>query len=187
MIPKNTNLSITTVSGDSYIENLQGNLKVKSVSGDIEIENIIGEIDLYAISGDIKIKNIEGNFKINSKSGDITLLDIKKGGFVKTYSGDIDLKEGIIDKLFTSSFSGDINFENLKINEGIDIKTISGEINLKTDTKDLNIIIDTKTGEGIVVYEGKVTKITKGEIGFGTKEKIVNIKTLSGDFRIEIF
>jgi DUF4097 and DUF4098 domain-containing protein YvlB len=185
-IPKKTNLYISTVSGDSEIKNLSGKLKIKSVSGDINIENIDGEIDLYTISGDLELKNVDGDFKLNSKSGDISLINVKDIGFIKTYSGDVNLKDCEVKKLYISSFSGDQTFYNLKINDTIEIKTISGDINIKTDTKDLVIISDTKTGDGTIVYEGKVTKITKGEIGFGSKERILNIKTLSGDFKIEI-
>lgn len=63
---------------------------------------------------------------------------------------------------------------------------MSGDINLKTPTKDINVFIDTRTGEGEIIYEGKITKLTKGEIGFGSKDKKINIKTLSGDYKIEV-
>lgn len=185
-VPTDVDLFVSTISGDINIENISGSLKVKSVSGDIEVKNIDGEIDLYSISGDIDVEEIKGNFKLNTKSGDINAKKINKSGFIKSYSGDIEIKEGDLEKGYFSTFSGDISLLNISLKESIEIKTISGDINLITPTKDIDIIIDTKTGEGEIVYEGEKTKITKGEIGFGLKDKILNIKTLSGNYKIEV-
>lgn len=186
LIPKKTNIFVNSVSGNVNIENLNGSVKVKSVSGDIEVKNVEGELDLYTISGDIFVEHIKANFKLNSKSGNIDAKNINKSGFIKSYSGDIDIKDAFLEKAFLSTFSGDISLFNLSFEESIETKTMSGDINLKTPTKDINVFIDTRTGEGEIIYEGKITKLTRGEIGFGSKEKKINIKTLSGDYKIEV-
>ncbi|MCX8095277.1 MAG: DUF4097 domain-containing protein [Caldisericia bacterium] len=185
-VPTKTNALVNTVSGNVEIENINGNIKIKCVSGDIEIKNIDGDIDLYSISGDIIIESINGNFKLNSKSGDINAKNINKSGFIKTYSGDIDINKGHLEKFILSTFSGDVSIYNLTLEDSVEIKTISGDINLTTSTKDINVFIETKTGEGSIIYEGKITKLTRGEIGFGSKDKKINIKTLSGNYKIEV-
>jgi len=53
-------------------------------------------------------------------------------------------------------------------------------------TKDIKITIETKSGEGSIIYEGKLTSINKGEISFGGGDKILFVKTLSGDINIDI-
>jgi len=186
IIPTNNNLVIDNVSGNIEIRNINGNLKLKTVSGDIKIENINGDVDCYTISGDIKIDNIKGDFNVVSKSGDINIRNIEKEGVIKTYSGDIEIKYGNFNKLLSSTFSGDQKLDNIDINESMEIKTMSGDIDLGLLTKDIKITIETKSGEGSINYEGKLTSINKGEISFGGGDKILFVKTLSGDINIDI-
>lgn len=185
-VPKEVDLFINIISGDVNIENVIGEIKVKSVSGNIEVKNALGIIDIYTISGDIDIENINGNFKLNTKSGDINAKRIKNSGFIKSYSGDIEIDDCYLEKGSLSTFSGDISLLNFSLNESVEIKTMSGDIKLITPTKDLDITIDTKTGEGEIIYEGEKTKIIKGKFGFGLKDKFINIKTLSGNYKIEV-
>jgi len=186
IIPTNNNLVVDNVSGNIEIRNINGNLKLKTVSGDIKIENINGDVDCYTISGDIKIDNIKGDFNVVSKSGDINIRNIEKEGIIKTYSGDIEIKYGNFNKLLSSTFSGDQKLDNIDINESMEIKTMSGDIDLGLLTKDIKITIETKSGEGSINYEGKLTSINKGEISFGGGDKILFVKTLSGDINIDI-
>ena len=186
IIPTKNNLIIDNISGNIEIRNINGNLKLKTVSGDIKIENINGDVDCYTISGDIKIDNIKGDFNVVSKSGDINIRNIEKEGVIKTYSGDIEIKYGNFNKLLSSTFSGDQKLDNIDINESMEIKTMSGDIDLGLLTKDIKITIETKSGEGSINYEGKLTSINKGEISFGGGDKILFVKTLSGDINIDI-
>ncbi|HOL82544.1 MAG TPA: DUF4097 family beta strand repeat-containing protein [Caldisericia bacterium] len=186
IIPTKNNLIIDNISGNIEIRNINGNLKLKTVSGDIQIENINGDVDCYTISGDIKIDNIKGEFNVVSKSGDINIRNIEKEGIIKTYSGDIEIKYGNFNKLLSSTFSGDQSLDNININESMEIKTMSGDIDLSLLTKDIKITIETKSGEGSINYEGKLTNINKGEISFGEGDKTLFVKTLSGDINIDI-
>ncbi|MGB9749811.1 MAG: DUF4097 family beta strand repeat-containing protein [Caldisericia bacterium] len=186
VVPSNSNVIVNDITGDIEVKNIKGNLKIKTVSGDIELKDIQGDVDCYTLSGDISIENLNGNFKINSKSGDIFANDIEDGGIIKTYSGDIRIKYGNFERLLLSTFSGDQRLENIKINDLMEIHTISGDINLSILTKDLKIEVDTKSGEGSIEHEGKITKVNKGEVKIGEGDKILRIKTLSGDINIDI-
>lgn len=186
ILPLNSNLIINNISGNVVVEKIIGNLKVKNVSGDIKIKDIEGKIDCYAISGDIKAYNIKGEFSLVSKSGDIDIDNIEHEGIIKTYSGDIEIKDGNFKKLFLSTFNGDQKLENINIDDSMEIKTMSGEVSLNLLTKDIKILIETKTGEGRINYEGKITNIEKGKISFGDGSKKLFIKTISGYININI-
>lgn len=186
ILPLNSNLIINNISGNIDVKKIIGNLKLKTISGDIRIKNIEGKIDCNSISGDIKANKIKGEFNIISKSGDIDIDDIEEEGVIKTYSGDLEIKDGNFKKIFLSTFSGDHKLDNVNINDSMEIKNTSGEVNLNLLTKDIKIIIENKTGEGRINYEGKVTKIGRGEISFGEGSKKLFIKTTSGDININI-
>lgn len=186
ILPLNSNLIINNISGNIDVEKIIGNVKLKTVSGDIRIKDIKGKIDCYAISGDIKVNNIKGEFNIVSKSGDIDIDDIEEEGIIKTYSGDVEIKDGNFKKIFLSTFSGNQELDNVNINDSMEIKNTSGEVSLNLSTKDIKILIENKTGEGTINYEGRITKIGTGEITFGDGSKKLFIKTTNGDININI-
>lgn len=186
ILPLNSNLIINNISGNIDVKKIIGDIKLKTVSGDIRIKDIEGKIDCYAISGDIKAKNIKGEFNIISKSGDINIDDIEEEGVIKTYSGNIEIKDGNFKKIFLSTFSGNQELDNVNINDSMEIKNTSGEVSLNLSTKDIKILIENKTGAGRINYEGRITKIGRGEISFGDGSKKLFIKTTSGDININI-
>lgn len=186
IVPSNINLSINNISGDIDVENINGDVKLKTVSGDIRLEDIKGDVDCYTLSGDIRINNISGEFNITSKSGDISINNIEKEGFIKTYSGDLKIKDGNFEKILLSTFSGDQRVDNVNINDSMEIKTMSGDIDINLLTKDIKILIETKSGEGKINYEGKITNIDRGEMSFGEGNKKLFVKTISGDINIDI-
>lgn len=185
-IPKNINLIVNDISGNINIKNINGSFKIKGISGNVEIENISGDGYIYTISGDIECNLIKGNFNISSKSGDISFNDSELSGNIKTYSGDIEIKDGNFEKVSISTFSGDCYLKKINFNDSMDIKTMSGDVDISLLTKDLKVIVDSKSGEGRISYQGKETKIGKGEMSFGFGGKKLFIKTYSGDVDITI-
>ena len=186
IVPSNINLFINNISGDIDVKNINGNVKLKTISGDIKLEDIKGDVDCYTLSGDIRINNISGEFNIVSKTGDINIDNIEKEGVIKTYSGDLEIKDGNFEKILLSTFSGDQRVDNVNINDSMEIKTMSGDIDIDLLTKDIRILIETKSGEGKINYEGKITNIDRGEISFGDGSKKLFVKTISGDINIDI-
>uniref|UniRef100_A0A7C6AAU4 Uncharacterized protein n=1 Tax=candidate division WOR-3 bacterium TaxID=2052148 RepID=A0A7C6AAU4_UNCW3 len=91
-LPKDTQLKLSSVSGDWEIEEVEGELEIRTISGDIELKEVKGVAVINTISGDIDGKELNGNFLVKSQSGDIDLaFKGVRQGELETKSGDITL------------------------------------------------------------------------------------------------
>ena len=113
-IPEKTNIEFNVISGNFTASGLKADIHGKAISGDIDVSDLNGKLKLEAISGNIKVKKADGEFKLKAVSGDINASEI-------TFNGKSDF----------NCISGDIEIVLAKTAEyGMNLKTISGDINL---------------------------------------------------------
>lgn len=175
------NLDIRTVSGEINLDDFKLNLKdfnIKTTSGDISIDSIIESKDtqIKSVSGEIRINELTNSDSIiKTTSGNINIDKLKsKDITMSSISGELELGniEGILD---LNTTSGDISINNFKMLDSSDISTISGEVRIGMDA-DNNCIVTTHSLSG-----DSDIRTNK----FGSKQYDLNIKTTSGDIRVD--
>jgi DUF4097 and DUF4098 domain-containing protein YvlB len=170
---------IDTASGEIKISEMNSsiNSNIRSSSGDIKIEEFNSEeIEIKSISGEIFCENIKSKngFNVETSSGDINIKNLENSeGNFKSISGEINLVSlEKINSIITSS--GNIKIISYLINNNLNIKTVSGEVELDLK-EDSSIDLEFESVSGYLknhfgdIYEG---------------ENKVYVKTSSGDLSI---
>ena len=175
------NLNIKTVSGEINLSDFNlslNDLTVKTTSGDIDLNSIFkaNDVEIKSVSGEINVKDIvcdDATFK--TTSGDIEIDKvISKDIEMNTVSGEMVLGkiEGIVTAKTTS---GEISIDDLKILDNSKLSSVSGEITVRMND-DNNCVISTDSLSGD-------SDISSNK--YGNKEFDLNIKTTSGDIRVD--
>jgi len=157
-LPRRMSVSVSSASGDIWIEELDGEQSIRTLSGDITVADIgsdpttahvmktksgdvvggalTGEISLSSLSGDVEINGFSGTLQVATQSGDITIQDGSGSVQLKTMSGDIDAALNTLgDKPVTvTSVSGDIELD-IPNGSAVDVtaKSASGDVEVKMD------------------------------------------------------
>jgi DUF4097 and DUF4098 domain-containing protein YvlB len=96
-VPRGSQLSVDTVSGDITVSDMKGRLELNTVSGDLNVKGSPREVKLNSVSGDIKLDDGASleNADLNTVSGSIDAhLNFRSGGSFKfgTVSGNVSLR-----------------------------------------------------------------------------------------------
>jgi DUF4097 and DUF4098 domain-containing protein YvlB len=129
VLPADSEIHITTGSGDVEVTGVKGPANFATGSGAISASNIAGDVHATAGSGDIKLSNIQGEVQAAVGSGDLTLEDVH--GLARLHTG-----------------SGDLGITNP--GDAVEINTVSGNINIKGASPDIRV----RTSSGDVNVEG---------------------------------
>lgn len=151
-IPRDSSLSVNTVSADQRIVGVRGGQRLQAVSGGIETEvgpgelevktvsgNILargqgggGSVRATTISGDIQLDDVGRELDLNTVSGDMVVRnDRLERGRIKTTNGDLELTTtlGEAARLDAEAINGDLNFTlRGRIDAEFDIETFNGDI-----------------------------------------------------------
>jgi len=136
-VPKKISMDIDDGSGDTRIENIDGDVRVDDGSGDLELERITGLADIDDGSGGIDIFDIGGSVMIDDGSGEIR---------VKQVGGDVEIDDG----------SGDIMVR--KIGGSVAVDDGSGDIRIRYVEQDVEIIDDSSGDVRIAHVDGRVKR-----------------------------
>ncbi len=150
-----SHFSVITSSGDSNLEDLQGNLQMESSSGEIRIKNLAGTLNVKTTSGDVSLKEIESPAFIQTRtvSGEIKAEKVKGTLNLESTSGDMQVRQS--DQLSGSSIrsvSGDVSMRVVALTSYCVIaETTSGNQNINPSagacTSDNPITITTVSGD----------------------------------------
>lgn len=173
-VPKtyNKSLDVSTVTGDSYIKDLNlSSLNFTSTSGGLTLTDIeMNNFTFKSTSSDLDATNIilkNNDNKLSSVSGELTLNNVKGNLNFNTTSGDVDFDK-LLGDVNGSTISGDIS---IRISKDTGIKT-----NLKTVSGDIDVFPLIKILE-------KSNNTLEGTIGDNINYNL-NISTTSGDISI---
>ncbi len=96
-VPANTNLAVSTVSGDVVGHGMRGDTEARSVSGDVLLTDVVGKIvEAQTVSGNIELNRVNADEVVaETVSGDVDFSGaIQKNGDydMKTLSGDVIMR-----------------------------------------------------------------------------------------------
>jgi len=131
-VPRNIDISVSSISGDININNIIGKIRIESVSGNFNGKDLSGSMFGELVSGDINLVcNDFEKIKIKSRSGDVTLqLDKKVEAEIEleTESGSIQCDFDLLEEQRSDNeLKGIIN----KSTAEISIKSRSGDLSIK--------------------------------------------------------
>jgi DUF4097 and DUF4098 domain-containing protein YvlB len=157
-VPRSIDVSVSTASGDIWLEELEGAQEVATLSGDISVSDIgrdtsvaqvmktksgdvvagalTGDVSLSSLSGDMEINGFTGRLQVSTKSGDVTIQAGAGPVHARTLSGDLlvrldSLGEGPV---ALTSVSGDIGL-SIPEASAVDLsaRSTSGEVDVALD------------------------------------------------------
>jgi DUF4097 and DUF4098 domain-containing protein YvlB len=119
--------TISTASGDAYVEHVTGDLSANTASGDLRVTEVGGQLKLNAASGDLAAQVVGGEVAVKSASGDVEIEQANSGVRVSTASGDIRLGRIHRGEFHLNSASGDVSI-GIAAGTGVwlDLSTLSG-------------------------------------------------------------
>lgn len=151
-VPRESTLSINTISADQTIGEVRGTQRLQAVSGSISTQAWAGELSVKTISGDVTIaahklsamtsvNTVSGDIRLDAAAGELTLetvtgdMDIRMEtltrGRIRTTNGDLHLRTALAGdaRLDAEAINGDLRF-NLRdpIDAQFDVETFNGEI-----------------------------------------------------------
>ena len=139
--PRETEVRLTSVSGDVTLEGISARSRVKTVSGEVRVENAADLREAKSVSGDVEVISSEtdDDSDIGSVSGDVTLRNIRASSLnLSTVSGDLRVSEASCTHAELKSVSGDVVYE--AVLDG------SGRYELKSHSGDLELVLPSGTG-----------------------------------------
>jgi len=104
-IPKASNLSFSSISGDASVRGISGNIEIKVINGDLSMRDV-GSVSIDTILADFSLRGARGNLYIRNATGDVSIRDVE---------GSVNL-ESVADDLALRGARG-----NIKVNVGEDV------------------------------------------------------------------
>jgi DUF4097 and DUF4098 domain-containing protein YvlB len=148
-VPRESSLTVNTVSAEQNITGVRGMQRLQAVSGSITTEFGPGDIELKTVSGDIRARGRDGKGQVrattvsgdmeihkagpeidlNTVSGDM-LVTLDRGR-IKTTNGDLELTTALGEgaRVEAEAINGDLNFHlRGEVDAEFDIETFNGDI-----------------------------------------------------------
>ena len=151
-VPRESSLSINTISADQTIGEVRGAQRLQAVSGSIttqvwaaelSVKTISGDVVIGAhkqpamtavntVSGDVRLENAAGELALETVTGDMDIrMTTLTRGRIRTTNGDLHLRTALASdaRLDAEAINGDLRFAlRNPIDAQFDIETFNGEI-----------------------------------------------------------
>ena len=198
-VPRESRLSINTVSATQTIDDVNGGQRLQTVSGDMHTHFGDGELQIKSVSGDVKAevrvakdKTVAPQIKITTVSGDVELDNASNEVDVHSVSGDLRVVATELSRVQLATTSGDLNLTGALVRDArVDAQSVSGDVALKLlGNLDAQFDIESFSGD-IDNCFGQSAK-RKREFGPGSELRFkageghadVRVKTMSGDVSV---
>jgi DUF4097 and DUF4098 domain-containing protein YvlB len=151
-VPRNSSLTMTTVSADQTIKDVRGMQRLQAVSGtiqtelwneDVEVKNVSGEVNVRGHSG-------KGTLRATSVSGGLRLEDIGSEMELNTVTGDMTVRVAELSKARIRTTNGNLELRAAKVTDDlrIDAEGINGDLRFRFPrTLDAEFDISTFNGD----------------------------------------
>jgi DUF4097 and DUF4098 domain-containing protein YvlB len=122
-VPRNSSLTMTTVSADQTIKDVRGMQRLQAVSGTIETELWNEDIELKNVSGEVHVRghNGKGVLRAGSVSGGLRLDDIGSEMELSTVTGDMTVRVSELSKARIRTTNGDVELRAAKVTDDVRI------------------------------------------------------------------
>jgi DUF4097 and DUF4098 domain-containing protein YvlB len=132
-VPRDTEVSITAVSGSQVIKDVRGPVTAQGASGNIRVQGIDHDAQLTSLSGSIEVSNAGDDVRASSASGDVTITNAKGDVRASSLSGTVRVfKPG--GRVDADSASGSIDIEGAKYD--VKAHVASGGVTVRGDPGD---------------------------------------------------
>ncbi len=88
-VPKETEVSASSVSGSISVRSVRGPVQAESVSGSVRAQDIAGAVKLSSVSGSIEAEKCGDDVHASSVSGNVTVTNAKGDVVAHSVSGDV--------------------------------------------------------------------------------------------------
>ena len=193
-VPRDSSLTVNTVSADQRISGVRGTQRLQAVSGGIETDFGPGELEVKTVSGDIlaRGRDAKGATRAATISGDIKLDDTGPELDVNTVSGDMTVRSARLDRGRIKTTNGDLQLTTALGNDArLEAEAINGdltfilrgainaEFNIETFNGDIDNCFGEKAMRSRRYGPGNELHFSEGK-GAGQ----VRIKTLNGNVMV---
>jgi DUF4097 and DUF4098 domain-containing protein YvlB len=193
-VPQNSRVTVTGISADIRVRNVQGALRMQSVSGEIDAEVFAEDVEAKTVSGDFSIQGHDhpALLALTTVSGSGQVNDIRGELVVHSVTGDLDINSSELERARLGTTNGDIEIKTgLADGARFDLEAINGDLRLdiigdvsaEFDIETFNGSIDSSFGPDAT----RISKYTPGkELRFshGDGDARVRIKTLNGSITL---
>ncbi|MGB7283401.1 MAG: DUF4097 family beta strand repeat-containing protein [Candidatus Acidiferrum sp.] len=204
-VPRQTEVSASSVSGSESIRNVAGPVRAESVSGSVRVQDIGREVRLSSTSGTIEAENCDDDARGTSVSGSVIVSNAKGDVVAHSVSGDVQVNHpgGRVDADSSSgsievhgangdvkshSASGNLTVQgNPSGNSFWELRTLSGSVHLAVPPS-ANFHFSANAASGQIsaqipiVIEEQDKHSLRAHMGNGGGR--VEISTVSGDIEV---
>jgi len=139
-------VSVVSTSGDVVGSDL-ARARLHSVSGDVSLDGVRGPLQIETTSGDIDVRGAADSLEFSTSSGDVRVDAAPRGIRVGTTSGDIQIDGAAAGIVRLHTISGEVHAGLERGFRGVDIRTISGDIELRVpDGLGCDMTLTTQSG-----------------------------------------
>jgi len=167
-VPNRFNLTIRTMGGAIFIENVNGKIKGKTMGGPLELKQLKGHIDLKTMGGAISLKDSDIDGRLKTMGGRVVFENVVGDVNGSSMGGNVIYKNvkprhssngSYGDSVNISTMGGAINVSDAP--KGAKVKTMGGNIHIKA----AKVFIKAKTMGGNIdvdQIDGWITATTMG-------------------------
>ena len=135
-VPRDTRVTVQSISGSIRVSNVDGALRAESVSGDLMVSSAPAVRQVKTMSGNLTLTDVNGDdVTVGSVSGVIQIAMLTARAFTaQSVSGDLRLTDVETDRASVRSVSGDIEFAGrLARNGRYEFQSHSGDVRIAPD------------------------------------------------------
>ena len=131
-VPNGVRVIARSTSGDVSVKGTKGPVTATSTSGDVEVTDATDRIVIESVSGDVRASQLTGEVRSEAVSGTIELRDVSGDVRAETTSGDVSLTRVVSRSVFTTTVSGETEYEGtIDANGRYEFHAQSGDIRLE--------------------------------------------------------
>lgn len=193
-VPRESAVTINTVSADQTIEQVRGFQKLQAVSGSINTQIFAGECEVTTVSGEVtaKVNDAGAPLRINTVSGDVRLMGGTRELDLSTVSGDLEVRVAQLGRARIKTTNGSLDLvSKLAPDARVEAEAINGEMRMMFEgTVDADFDVETFNGGIDNCFGPKAQR--SHEYGPGNQLRFregkgsasVRIKTLNGEVQL---
>jgi Putative adhesin len=193
-IPRESAVTLNTVSADQTIEQVRGFQKLQAVSGSINTQIWTGECEATTVSGEVSIKANDAGapLRVNTVSGGVRLIGGTRELDLSTVSGELEVRVAELGRARIKTTNGSLDLASkLARDARVEAEAINGEMRLVFEGAiDADFDIETFNGEIDNCFGPKAQRAHQygpgNELRFreGSGSASVRVKTLNGEVQL---
>lgn len=155
-------------------------LSIQSISGEVKIGDVGGQLAVSSVSGSVWVGSVDGQAQVNGVSGAVTLGRVNQQVEIKSVSGNVKIEQAV-GALTVTGVSGSLSAGISKLERGVQINSISGEVELRfRDELNAQLSTDNITGKvsldvpGVAVQSRSSASAIRATIGKGGPSISIN-------------